>query len=535
MSERLWGDTPLYPFQEESIAMDYLRTQSGGGMIVCWGTGCGKSFFGMHMACLLAEDGRDGLLDHDTTVVLCEKGKLSEWVEDFETHTRLSVRKHHGPSRMKQLAKLGLPDVLVTTYETAKADLVKFVRPGEGKRGTRIEPGPLFDLIGGTSVLWLADESAAKLGNRTSDLYKSFDWVFRKQRKLKPTGHRVFGLTATPIETGYENAFNQGRLLFPDRMPTVGEFESWMVESRHPVYGTPKYNQDAVDDFVQLFRPVIDRRGKTDPDIMAQFPSKVERAVHVEMGQDQARLYRTIASLQAESEDPIPGLFTNLRIVAGHPAALVLAAKQGESKLSKMLVEEIGEDELLRIPSAKEQELLVRLRHVVQEEGEKAVIFTFFGQTVLPVLAKSLRAKGFKVYENHGGLGEHESAERRRGFRTDPSPCIFLTSDSGARGINLPEATHVYEYEGSLTYANHVQRIDRIHRISSNAPSVTCTTMVLDDTVEERILAKMLARNEQTDRLLGEEDSEHFLTAEDRKALFTKPGSRRSRSSLTPA
>lgn len=512
----------LYPFQEESIARDYLKTQGGGGMMVVWDTGTGKSHFGLRMATLLAEDARDGLREHDLTIVLCEQNKLGEWVADFEEFTGLSVRKHYGPNRLAHLEKKGLPDVLVTTYETAKADLVKVIRhPGKGKRGERREGGVLFEAIEGKSVLWLGDEFAAKLGNRTSDNYKAFHWVFGKMKKSRPRDHRVFALTATPIETGYENAFNQGRLLFPERMPTVDEFEKWMVRSRHPVYGTPRYKAENIDDFVALFDGLIDRRRKSDPDIMAQFPKMVERSAHIEMARDQAALYDLVESLQDDEDDIVPGLWTVLRMVAGHPASIPLAARYGQSQIAKMLVEELGPDYFEGVSSAKEKDLHLRLSHVVKEEQRKAVVFTFFGQTVLPVLARNLRAKGFKVYENHGALTEAEATMRRQQFRADPEPCIYLTSDAGCRGINLPEATYLHEYESALTYSNRTQRINRIHRITSTSESVLCVTSVLDHTIEVPIIEKVMDRNEQSDRLLGDDDAgENFLSATERRAAL---------------
>ena len=159
---------------------------------------CGKSIFGLRMATLLAEDAANGVRRHDLTIVLAERGKVSEWVDDFATFTTLSVRKHLGPGRWKWLEKNPLPDVLVTTYETAKLDLVSFEK---AHRGKKIVPGKLFRHIEDLNVLWLADEMGAKLANRTSATYKAFDWTFRQMRKKHPHTHRAFGLTATPAGT----------------------------------------------------------------------------------------------------------------------------------------------------------------------------------------------------------------------------------------------------------------------------------------------------------------------------------------------
>lgn len=527
----------LFDFQTDSIAQDYLDTEGGlPGKMVVWDTGTGKSHFAMRMAALHAEDAANGTRRHDLTVLVCEKNKIGEWVEDFSTYTALSVRKHYGPNRLKHLERDGLPQVLVTTYETAKLDLVKVLRPGKGKRGERREGGPLFEAIKDLAVTWYFDESGAKFGNSSSDLWKAYNWVLPKMRKAHPAEHKVFMLTGTPLERDYENVLHQCRLLAPECMPLVKEFEEWFVRSRHPVYGTPRYQPQAImQQFEAMVAPLLDRRRKTDPEIVAQFPKVTERAVHLEMAPDQQALYEMLEGLQPEDQEtPVPGLWTLLRMAAGHPASIAEAAKHGTSALAKMLVEEMGEDYFTSVSSAKSKDLLERLEGLVKRDGEKVVVFTFFGQTVLRVLAQEMRAKKFKVYVNHGAMSATEQEQARLAFRNDPDPAIYLTSDAGARGINLPEATHVIEYESALTYAMRTQRVNRIHRIVSTSPTVTCTTLVVDRTIEVALINAMSQRNAQSDLILGDDDAgEEFMSAADRrKALqinrLTRPSRKRA-------
>jgi SNF2 family DNA or RNA helicase len=510
----------LFPFQQESIAEMYLRTEHGGGVLVCWDTGTGKSHAAMRLDTLLAEDMQEGLRTHDLTMLICEKAKISEWAEDFSKFTTRVARVHIGTGRMARLTRDGLPDVLVTTYETAKADLAKIIKSPPGKRGTSMVDGPLMTLIQPLKVLWVFDEMP-KLRNRTSANYKVFDRTLRHMKKSHPTDHRVFGLTATPIETGWEDAFNQVRLIRPDLMPSVGDFEAYFVKGRDP-YDRPRYHEARMHEFALMCRPVIMRKRKSDPDVVAQFPKKVEEVHHVVMGPDQEALYELVESLDdLDDDEPIPGLWTALRQVAGHPPSIALSARTGQSKLAKTLVEELGEDYFLNTSSVKEKALLDYVKPLVKGQGAKVVVFTFFGQTILPLLARSLRAAGMKVYDNHGGLTSVEMGAVRRSFKEDSKPCIFLTSDAGARGINLPEATYVVEYESALTYANRTQRLDRIHRIDSESLSVTCMTFVVDHTKEVSIIQRMSKRNEQTDMLLGDDDAgEGFMTASERREVL---------------
>lgn len=509
----------LFDFQAEGIAQAYLGAEDGGGKLIVWDTGTGKSHFLMRMAALLFEDAANGVREHDLAMVVCEKGKLGEWAADFARYTTLSTRIHHGPTRLKRLAKEGLPQVLITTYETAKADLVRFTKGAKG-RGTSIGPGPLLEAIEGKAVMWGCDEFG-KLRNRSAATYKAFEWTFRQMKKSRPKDHRVFGLTATPIERDWEDAFNQARLIRPDLMPKVGEFESYFVRSRDP-FGRARYHDARMHEFALLCRPVILRKRKTDPDVIAQFPAKVEESVHLTMAPDQAGLYEMVETLGHQglddSGEPLPGLWTVLRQVAAAPASLVNSARDGDSVLAKALVAELGADYLRGISSVKETALEAYLEPLVRGQGAKVVVFTFFGQSVLPILAANLRRAGYEVFANHGGLSAPEMHRVRQDFRDHPRPAVFLTSDAGARGINLPEATYILEYESALTYANRTQRLDRIHRIDSGAPSVTCTTLIVDGTVEVKIAETMLERNAQTDVLLDDLDAgEHFLTAADRR------------------
>lgn len=490
----------MFEFQEWGVAEAYLR----GSAAAIWDTGTGKSHLGMRVETLLVED---DLVD--LCLVVAEKGKIGEWVEDFEKFTTLDTRQHHGTGRMKRLERDGLPQVLVTTYETGKADVVKFVKT-PGKRGTTLQPGPLLDLIRDLRVLIVYDE-CGKLRNRTSANYKAHYYLQKELRKVNET--RIIGLTATPIEKDWEDAFNQFRLISPGAMPTIGDFEGYFVKYRD-VYNRAKYHPDRMVEFAEMCAPIIMRKRKTDPDVIKEFPKRTEQSRHFEMGPEQRSFYELVESLEDGEEEPVPGLWMTLRQIAGHPESLL----HSRGALSTMLVEELGEDYIRSIPSVKTEGLIEYMKPLVNGQGAKAVVFSFFGQSVIPILQRELEAAKFDVFVNHGGLTAKEMTETRGDFKAYSKPAIFLTSDAGSRGINLPQATYVTEYESALTYANRTQRLDRIHRIDSDAETCTCMTFLLNGTVEVPIIGKVIERNEQHDVLLGDDDGgEDLMSASERK------------------
>lgn len=518
----------LFDFQALGIADGYLRLETHGswdGILVVWDTGTGKTHFAMSLAGLLYEDD-----EIDVVLLVAEKGKVGEWEEDFAKFTSLTPYLHHGAGRDKRFRKAGIPEVLITTYETAKADVARLVKV-PGKRGTSIEEGWLLEHLVGKRVLVVYDE-VTKLKSRSSGNYKAHEFMLKR---LSKAAHlRVVGLTATPIEKDWEDAFNQGRLLRPDLMPTVSDFEQRFVRGRHPQYGTAYYRDEAMGDFAAIMRPLILRKRKTDPDVIEQFPKQVEESHHLHLSDGIYTFYEALEELGqqylAEHEEPLPGLWTVLRQTAGYPEALL----HSEGALAQQVVTAFGEDYLKALGSTKADWLIDYLKPLVLGQGAKAVVFTFFGQSILPLLARDIRKAGIEVFTNHGAMSPDQQTAMRQGFRGSARPAVFLTSDAGARGLNLPEAHYVVEYESALTFANRTQRINRIHRIDSEAPSVTAMTCFANYTVEELIANKVIARNEQQDVLLEDEDAgEGFISAEERRAMLNIARGRKTRRKTT--
>lgn len=505
----------LFPFQIEDIAEAYLRTDPGAeqGLAVLWSTGIGKSVFGMALASLLFEDGAV-----DTLLIAAERNKIVDWRDDFARFTRLDTHLYHGQGRQKRLAKAGSPRVLISTYETLSRDLTALVEV-PGRKSKKLADGPLMDTLGlrGQRVMVILDEVTA-LKSRGSQRHKAFAYVLGELRK---TGHvRAFGLTATPAEADIEDAYNIARILVPDAMPTVASFEEDYTRGRDP-YGRYSYKPHARDRFGKVFQQHALIKHKTDPDVIAQFPQKVEKAVHVELDPAHRKFYDAIAEMVAPdyssptAQQAEQLAFTVLRMTAGHPASHLHAGND----VSKLIVETLGEQALRAIPSSKSVELINRLKPLIKGQGASAIVFTFYGQSVLRALGDDLRAAGFGVVEYHGANSVAVNEQAKNAFLSGGAE-ILLASDAAARGLNLQQAQYVFEYESALTFALREQRINRVHRIGSGHPSVTCYTLIAENTVEEGIVRKVLTRNRDHDALTTEGGEENYVSAADRRAIL---------------
>lgn len=494
----------LLPFQADAVARAYFQE----GLIGVLDTGLGKSHVSMALAAQLFSDDKIDLVMH-----VAQRNKIdkSEFPAEWAAFTSLSTLTYHGPGRVKRLAKKGIPDVVITTYETGRDDLVVF----SGRSGRARQDGALMHALDlrGKRVLWIFDE-IGKLGNRSSKLYRSFEYVINTQRH-GPHPPRVLGLSATPMSTDYEQPFNIGRIVWPQRMPTVEHFEDNYTYGRDD-HGKLLYKKGAVAWFAAQFEPLIYRKRRTDADVVDQMPALLEKVLPVDLHPAHQSLYVAVGRLYGP--DPTPRQADHLlmaqRLVAGHPRAVLRSG----SELSRAIVDALGAEHLRAIPSAKTVRLIEVLK-TIREQGDRAIVFSFFAETVIPELAIDLRAAGLSVATYTGGqsAGDNEAAKAAfRGGELD----VLLSSDAGSTGLNMPEAGYIIEYEAASTYTNRTQRFGRGLRITSDKSHVYGLTLVARRTCEVGLLGAMLSRNSLQDELVGDRGAAGHVGADHRRSEF---------------
>lgn len=499
----------LFEFQADGVARCYLREVN----LAIWETGTGKGHLAMATACMLFED---DLID--LVLVVCEQNKVTEWVNDFQKFTDLKVTRYMGTlaKRAKLREQLASFQVLVSTYETTKNDVVSKVKVWVKSRGRFVErlvPQELTELLRDKRVLIVHDE-VTKLGNRKSDNHQAHQALISTLREgIRP---RLLGLTATPIERGPDNLYDIGRIYIPETIGTVSAFEETCIEERN-IFGQPTkwHNLEYLRDRIS---PIMLRKRKTDPDIVDLFPKQVEDFAHVNLDPVHQEFYEVVQDT-FDGMDPWKerALYVVFRQIAGHPLSLL----SSESEVAQTIVQTVGRGGLEALGAAKLDRLVKYLTTEVRGAGAQAVVFTFFGQSILPIIEARLRDEGFTVVVNHGELSQAKRDQHREIFRSGGAE-IFLTSDAGARGINLPEGSYTVQYELPCTHANYVQRMNRIHRIDSSHPVNTSMSFVAVDTVEEGLAHLVVKRNAWSDVLLDDDDTgENFFSAEQRKALIT--------------
>ncbi|MDE1975605.1 MAG: DEAD/DEAH box helicase [Patescibacteria group bacterium] len=103
------------------------------------------------------------------------------------------------------------------------------------------------------------------------------------------------------------------------------------------------------------------------------------------------------------------------------------------------------------------------LHELLQNPELKKVLI--FGTTKHGVerLSEALTSRGFKSDSIHGNKNHNQRQRALRSFKDD-SVKILVATDVAARGLDIPDVSHVINYELPATYADYIHRIGRTGR-----------------------------------------------------------------------
>jgi SNF2 family DNA or RNA helicase len=118
------------------------------------------------------------------------------------------------------------------------------------------------------------------------------------------------------------------------------------------------------------------------------------------------------------------------------------------------------------------------------DPDSKVVLFSFFKQN-LRLIQEAMRPLTNSVLFM-GGMTAEERDGAKQQFATDPHTRLFLSSDAGGYGVDLPNANYLISYDLPWSAGKLDQREARIIRLSSLHPHVTVASFVMKGSIEER-------------------------------------------------
>jgi superfamily II DNA/RNA helicase len=116
------------------------------------------------------------------------------------------------------------------------------------------------------------------------------------------------------------------------------------------------------------------------------------------------------------------------------------------------------------------------LRRLIRdaEELKNGIIFCN-RKTDVHIVYKSLTKHGFNVAALHGDMDQRSRMAALEGFRNGTTP-LLVASDVAARGLDIPDVSHVFNYDVPHHAEDYVHRIGRTGRAGRKGTAYTIVT-----------------------------------------------------------
>jgi superfamily II DNA/RNA helicase len=141
---------------------------------------------------------------------------------------------------------------------------------------------------------------------------------------------------------------------------------------------------------------------------------------------------------------------------------------------------------LVRIPTSDPKAKRQALRALIGREDVRNGIVFCNRKTEVDIVAKSLKQHGFDAAPIHGDLDQSLRTKTLAAFRSGELK-LLVASDVAARGLDIPDVSHVFNYDVSHHADDYVHRIGRTGRAGKKGQTFMIVTPA-DDKGLDKVL-----------------------------------------------
>jgi SNF2 family DNA or RNA helicase len=355
---------------------------------------------------------------------------------------------------------------------------------------------------------------------------KSFKSKRAKAVKKLATCEYRFALTGTPIENGK-----------PEELFSLMQFVDDAVWGRFDMFDVmfiDRKNWGGVDrqcnvpTLHERMKEASVRKAQNDPDVAPFLPSTVHKdPIFVMMDRKTAKLYKRISDdllLDLDNAQTLFGSSFNvlahygfekswggpadelrgqvmskigcLKMLTCSPELLKVSAKKfrdgnGQGSQYAALLDEEG---LLEgLPNSKLDAFVSYAKDFLeQNDKNKLVVFCSYVDMV-DIIADRLGRDISVTYT--GELDAKTKEKHKNALNSDPSTRVFISSDAGGYGVDLPAANMLINYDLPWSSGLAIQRNGRIRRASSEWKTIVIQDFLVSNSVEVRQHAALQQKN----------------------------------------
>ena len=337
----------------------------------------------------------------------------------------------------------------------------------------------------------------------------------KRSRLIKRLGkkyHYRFALTGQPIENRPEELFSIMEFVDPAVLGKFEVFDRTFIVRDH--FGKPNRYRN-LKSLHESMKEVMVR--KTREDIQDQLPQVINHFIPVPFDSSGAVIYKKLASdllasiqkaitqhgrsfdlwahyygnnSNMEAQGEIMSKLTTLRMFCDNPELVKISAEmylddhndQGSKHASQIVAQGVIPD---NFNTPKLDAVLQYIEDVLNEDPKnKVVLFSFFKNNLRLIQNATKHLTTSVLFM--GGMDMMSRDKAKQQFATDPNTRLFLSSDAGGYGVDLPVANYLISYDLPWSAGKLDQREARIIRLSSEFPHVNIVSFVMKGSIEER-------------------------------------------------
>jgi superfamily II DNA or RNA helicase len=416
-------------------------------------------------------------------LVLCPKVLCDQWVAELDDKFRIEAQAVTGRDLLD--AVRGGGGVIVTTYESAGLYL-SAVPPDTFGMLILDEAHRLRNLHGAGEP----PRSAAAV--RVAVAARRFNYVLM--------------LTATPVQNRFWDVYSLVDLLtlakgHKNPFGTPKEFRNRYLHDREG----RRLRHGTAEAFRRVLRGYVARTRRAEARL--PFPTREVRLERVPLTQAERGLEALVGEIVG---DLSPLAQSSLgQALMSSPAALAAQFETMSETHPRLALAAARARAAANAPEPPAK--FSRLYHLCDELARarpdwRLVVFTRRRETQ-EMIRRGLEARGVPVGLIAGGRA---AANRRDtlSFSADPPEVrVLVSTDAGAEGVNLQSANVLVNYDLPWNPMVLEQRIGRVQRLGSKHQSVIVLNLVAAETVEERVVERLMQKLTAVTETVGDMES----------------------------
>lgn len=416
-------------------------------------------------------------------LVLAPKILLPQWKE--ELWAKFRIRADYGVGReLSNLLARRSENVLVTTYASARDRMDEIVNAD-------------FDML-------VLDEA-----HKVRNLYGTQNppKVAKEIQRITADGAFRFLvlLSATPVQNRLWDLYSlidilAGARNHPNPLGKPSEFASTYLLDRATARSI---KPGAMGRFRRIIGEYLVRTTREEADL--PFPKRVVQTQFCKPTDVEQRLEAIVRS-QLPRLRPLQQVGLAEALMSS-PAAF---AEQATNPANLTQLDVHAREEVREIaaqsPLGCKADQLLELVDELKEQNPESWRLLIFTRRVATQreLGRTLAAKGARVGYIGGGFAAQQDTSIQR-FQADPPGInVLISTDSGAEGVNLQACNVVVNYDLPWNPMVLEQRIGRVQRLGSKHPQVVVVNLVVKDSVEEVVVARLMERLQLIANAMGD-------------------------------